>query len=350
MLGRSAGQTAVCESHRVPASSTDPGRARALLCFAAFGAFWGTWGASLPRVQAHAGVSDAELGVALLWVGAGALASIRWVGRLSDRFDRRTVALSIAAMAVAGVLPVFAHGVVELSVSLMLLGAASGAVDASINAAATRFESSGGGAVSLAHGVFSVAVVTTSLGVAAAAGHGNGGRPWALIVIAAVLVAAAVLSTQLSTADPVLDRAPTGRRRHLSPRLLIIGGLAALAYLVENAWQSWGAIHLHTTIGASLSVSALAPAVFATATAVGRFAGHALTGAMRAATLFGTGAATAAVGSAFAALAPTTALVLLGIAVAGLGTSVCAPTLITLAGRTTGNAHGDATGTVITVA
>jgi len=285
--------------------------------------------------------------VALLWVGAGALGSIRWAGRLSDRFDRRTVALSITALAFAGLLPVFAHGVVELSAAMTVLGAASGAVDAGINAAATRSESDGGAVVSLAHGVFSVAVVTSSLGVAAAAGHDNGGQPWALVVVAGVLVVAAVLSTRLSTAHPVSDLAPAGPRRRFSAPLLIIGGLAALAYLVENAWQSWGAIHLHATIGASLSMSALAPAVFATAAALGRFAGHALSGAMPAAALFGIGAATAAAGSTFAALAPTTALVLLGI---GLGTSVCAPTLITLAGRTTLDAHGDATGTVITLA
>jgi len=272
--------------------------------------------------------------VALLWVGAGALGSIRWAGRLSDRFDRRTVALSITALAFAGLLPVFAHGVVELSAAMTVLGAASGAVDAGINAAATRSESDGGAVVSLAHGVFSVAVVTSSLGVAAAAGHDNGGQPWALVVVAGVLVVAAVLSTRLSTAHPVSDLAPAGPPRRFSAPLLIIGGLAALAYLVENAWQSWGAIHLHATIGASLSMSALAPAVFATAAALGRFAGHALSGAMPAAALFGIGAATAAAGSTFAAL----------------GTSVCAPTLITLAGRTTLDAHGDATGTVITLA
>lgn len=257
------------------------------------------------------------------------------------------VGLSIIALAFAGLLPVFAHGLVELSASLLVLGAASGAVDAGINAAATRAESDGGAVVSLAHGCFSIGVVISSLGVAAAAGHANGGQLWALVVVAGVLVAAAVSTTRLSTAPPVSDRASTRRGRRFSP-LLIIGGLAALAYLVENAWQSWSAIQLHTTVGASLSVSALAPAVFGTAAALGRFAGHTLANAMRAATLFGIGAATAAAGSALAALAPTIALVLVGIAGAGLGTSVCAPTLITLAGRTTSDAHGDATGIVIT--
>jgi MFS family permease len=293
-------------------------------------------------------VSDAELGSALLWIGVGALGSIRWAGRASDRFDRSLVALSIAAMALAGVLPVFAHGVVELSLALLVLGLCAGAVDAGINASATRSEAGGRPVVSLAHGVFSVAVVMSSLGVAA--GQHRGGPPWALVVVAGFLVLAAVLSTRLSTGHSIPDRSATASRGPWSPRLLIIGILAALAYLVENAWQSWGAIQLHASVGASLAVSALAPAVFATAAAAGRFAGHLLAAAMPAATIFGAGAATAAAGSVVGALAPSTALVLLGIAVAGLGTSVCAPTLIGLAGRTTSDAHGAATGTVITIA
>ena len=46
---------------------------RALLGFAGFGLFWGAWGAALPQIQAHAGATDAQLGLALLCIGAGAL-------------------------------------------------------------------------------------------------------------------------------------------------------------------------------------------------------------------------------------------------------------------------------------
>jgi hypothetical protein len=57
--------------------------ASAYVAFAAFGAFWGVWGASVPRVQDQAGVSDGELGLALLFVGAGALPAMLLVGRAS---------------------------------------------------------------------------------------------------------------------------------------------------------------------------------------------------------------------------------------------------------------------------
>lgn len=55
--------------------------------FAAFGAFWGVWGASIPRIQEQAGLSDAQLGLALLFVGAGALPAMLLSGRALDRWD-----------------------------------------------------------------------------------------------------------------------------------------------------------------------------------------------------------------------------------------------------------------------
>jgi predicted MFS family arabinose efflux permease len=55
------------------------------LGFLAFGAFWGVWGASIPRLREVAGVTDAQLGLALLFVGAGALPSMLFIGRVLDR-------------------------------------------------------------------------------------------------------------------------------------------------------------------------------------------------------------------------------------------------------------------------
>ena len=60
------------------------GRVRVLGGFAAFGAFWGAWGATLPAIQSHAGVDDGQLGVALLFIGAGALVAMRGAGTLVD--------------------------------------------------------------------------------------------------------------------------------------------------------------------------------------------------------------------------------------------------------------------------
>lgn len=80
-----------------------PRAAAAYLGFAAFGLVWGAWGASVPRVQAHAGVDDARLGVALLCIGGGALPAMMVAGRLVDRFGDRAVATFLGLFGVAAV-------------------------------------------------------------------------------------------------------------------------------------------------------------------------------------------------------------------------------------------------------
>lgn len=198
-------------------------------------------------------------------------------------------------------------------------------MDAAINAAAVRAENHGQPVLNLAHGVFSLAVVASSLGVAGLT-PGRQGRAWALPVVGVVLIATAVLSATMSVPAEysVPGVGPAVSSISWSRPLLVLGALAAIAYLIENAWQSWGAIQLHSTVGASLRLAALAPAVFALAAATGRLSAHRLTHGTRPATLLGFAAALAAGGSAIAALGHTPTWVLAGIALAGLGTSVCA--------------------------
>jgi MFS family permease len=118
------------------------------------------------------------------------------------------------------------------------------------------------------------------------------------------------------------------------PRLLLIlGGLCALGFFVENAWQSWGAVHLESDLGASPALGALAPALFAGAAALSRLGAHGLAGRVSEVTLLRGGAALGAAGTLLAALAPVAGLALVGVAIAGAGISVCAPVLFSLAGR-----------------
>ena len=87
--------------------------------FGAFGLFWGGWGAALPAVQAHARVDDGQLGVALLCIGAGALASMRIAGTLVDRFTQAALPVGMLALAGAALLPGLATSPLALSGALL---------------------------------------------------------------------------------------------------------------------------------------------------------------------------------------------------------------------------------------
>jgi predicted MFS family arabinose efflux permease len=146
------------------------------------------------------------------------------------------------------------------------------------------------------------------------------------------VLAAALLTLALPPAPPGSRQPATLRDLLRAPRpLLLLGGLGALAFFVEGAWQTWSAVHLQHTLGAAAALAAAGPAVFATAAAVGRLGGQRLRTPER--TLLAAAATVAAAGTGLAAAAPDSGLALAGIALAGLGTSVCAPTLIAIAGR-----------------
>ena len=331
-------------------------RGRVLLAFAGLGVFWGGWGAVLPDVKARAGASDGELGLALLMIGAGALASMRLTGLAIDRRGAVVLPASVFAFGAAAVLPAFAGSATVLAAALLVVGAASGAMDVAINAAASHEESTSGPLMNAAHAAFSAAVLVAGLSTAAARGVGAG----PLVVLGASGAVLVVLALWLHVTRPagVISVRPEDARRSRrqgfsapSGVLLILGAMGALAYVVENAWQSWSAVHLETTLGAAPAVSSLGPAAFALATTLGRLSGQRLAARTSDAWLLAGGAVVAAVGTGAAAAAPNIPSAFVGIAVAGLGTSVCAPTILGVTGRWAGpQRRGGAVSTVATLA
>ena len=170
------------------------GRVRVLGGFAAFGVFWGAWGATLPAVQTHAGVDDGQLGIALLCIGAGALLSMRVAGTLVDRWGATALPAALAAFGGAAALPGLATSTAGLCAALLVLGATSGAVDVAINAEGVRSEAATGRPVlSLAHGTFSACVVAGSLAAGGLRAAGAGPETVLVLVGLAVVATAAVL-------------------------------------------------------------------------------------------------------------------------------------------------------------
>jgi len=322
--------------------------------FAVFGAFWGAWGASIPAIRDAAGVSDGALGAALLCIGAGALPAMPLGGRAVDRWGSRGTAALLVALGAAGLLVAgAARDLATLAVALALLGAASGAADVAINAAAGSAQrGSGRPVVPRAHAAFSAAVVVASLLAGAVRGLGAPVvAPFAVVAGAAVVLA------------PALARAADDRERDRThppggdgPRpalrvapLLVLGGLGAMAFAVENAHQSWSALFLEDELGAGPGAAAAGPAVFAAVIAVTRFTSAGLA-ARRPAAVVVAGSALAAGGTGLVAVAGGVATALAGLALAAVGTAALFPTLMSvLAGIAPGERRGAATSVVTTV-
>ncbi len=329
-------------------------RTRVLVAFAALGVWWGTWGALVPDIQRHAGVNDGELGTALLFVGVGALASMRAAGAWMDRRGELVLPLTVGALGVGGVLPALARGTVALAAALAVVGAASGAMDVAINTASVRVEdASARPLMNLAHGSFSIGVIAASVAVGGARAAGVTAAP-VLTVVGVIMVVGAMWLYPFEGATAGAPEPGASRRPawwQLPRRLALIGALTAVVFFVESAWQNWSAVHLERDLDATPFVGSLGPAVFAVSAGTGRLVGHRLEISRPELSLVRVGSLVAAAGSLSGALAPWRWAAFAGIAAAGVGTAVLAPVLLRLAGAgSEAGARGAAVGSVVTVA
>jgi len=300
-----------------------------LLAFLVFGAFWGAWSASLPAVRRQAGVSDGELGAALAAVAVVSVPVMLVTGRVVDRYGpRRTLPVSCLLFAVAVPLPALAHSWLALVAALACVGVGTGSLDLVINTAAAGWERlEDEHLMSLVHGAFSAGVLVGAVLAGVARQEGAGPLP--------ILSAVAVATVVVALTQPAYRRLPseprTGRRR-VQGYLVAIGLLTAGAFLCEDALQSWSALRLEAGLHASPAVSGLGPGLFAGSMAAGRLTGGWLSRRYAAPRVFRVSSLTLLVGAVVVALAPTSAVALAGLAVAGAGTSVLAPVLYSAVG------------------
>ena len=262
-------------------------------------------------------------------------------GRLADSVGPRLVPIGLVAFGASAALPALAHSVAALAALLIVVGVTTGALDVAVNAEASRLEAVHGIRVMDGlHAMFSVGVLVG--GVGAGLLRRSGAHPsWILAGVGAVIALCAGGNRRSGQASA---RAP--RRAPLGRGLLIVGGVLALALLVENGLEAWSALFLERTFESSPAVSGLGPGLFAGSMAAVRLLAQRLVRPSLAARMVFAGVA-AAGGLALAAAAPHPAVALLGFVVAGGGLALSAPTLIGAAGRVGGEGgRGAAVSTV----
>ena len=316
--------------------------------FAAFGAFWGAWGAALPEIRTSTGASHAALGLALLCIGFAALPAMLVVGRLADRAGGSLLAPALAGFGIAAALPGLAASVPALVVALLLVGASSGAVDVAMNTAVTVAEArTGQRYMHKLHAVFSLSVLLASVSVGVLRRAGVGAT-----LILAVVAGLVMLAAVPNRGGPRPPTRPRDRRLPLrsgSP-LVVLGALCALAFVLENALQSWSAVYLETVLGATPAVSGLGPGLFAAAMFTGRALAQAAGRHATDSALIAIAGLAAAAGMSAAALATRPSVALAAFVTGGAGLGLVAPTLFGAAGRAVGEGQrGAAVSTVTTL-
>ncbi|MGW4383937.1 MFS transporter [Kitasatospora sp. NPDC004531] len=313
--------------------------------FTVDGFLFAAWVVRIPDVRAQVAASHSALGLALLCVSAGAVATMAVVGRLCLRFGSRPVTVAaVAVFSLAVALPAHTRSVLALGAVLLLFGAGYGAANVAMNSAAVDL------VAELRRPVMPSFHAGYSLGglLGAAVGGLLAGRlsaGWALALSAALGLAvtavagAALLRAPAARPRPVNAPAPSGTSP-VSGRtrlLVVLLGLTALCTAYgEGALADWATLHLTDDVHASAALAATGYAAFAFAMTAGRLSGTWLAERLGPTRVVLLGGLTACAGMATAALAPSVPAALAGFVLVGLGLANVFPLAIARAGEAGG--------------
>jgi MFS family permease len=323
-----------------------------LAVFALNGFALGGWFVRIPAVQDRLGIGEGLLGVALLGAAVGALLSMTVTGALISRLGSRRVVGATALLLPVSLIPLaLAPNVVALALALLLVGAANGALDVSMNSHAVVVEDRYGRRImSSFHAAFSFGALAGSVLGGGVAYLGVGVLPHFLVVFVLATLAAVPAYRALLPSDA--DAAEGGAPAFARPTRALFGlGVISFCVLLgEGAMSDWSAVYLDNALETGPGFAAAGYAAFSLAMALGRLFGDRLTerfGPTRLVRLCG---AVAAVGLGVALAVGDPVFALVGFACAGAGFSVVFPLALSAAGQTEDVATGPALAAVSTAA
>jgi MFS family permease len=340
---------------------------RAALCavFAAHGFIFASWAVRVPAIKEQTGASPAALGLALLGLSAGAVATMLIAGMLCRRFgSQRITVVSCALLSVTLVLPALARSATTLGLALLVFGAAYGCLNVAMNSIAVDL------VAALRRPVMPSFHAAWSFGGLAGAGLGGLLAPHLspvrdLLLVAFVgLLVSGLAGRILLTSARWLPAGPTQpepktqpepeskpepkrdsqlvqawRQAVMNGRVVGLFGLIALcAAYDEGAIGDWGALHLRQDLGAGAGLAAAGYAAFALAEACGRLSGTSLLERLGRTRVLALGGLTACGGMLVASLATDVWLALAGFAATGFGLANLFPAAIARAGLLAGSA------------
>jgi MFS family permease len=353
--------------------------------FAMDGFVFASWAVRIPAVKASVGASPATLGIALLGVSVGAIATMALTGALCRRFGSpRLIVAGAVWLSFALLLPALARSAIALGLGLAVFGIGYGGLNVAMNSLAVDL------VAVLRRPIMPSFHAAWSLGGLAGAALGGLAAPaltplahFAFVGLFGLAVTAACGRIVLRTHLPVAhagsseeaapasspgggggtagtgaaatnEEIPNGGGPLLPPAarsgvwrtVLLLGVIALCSTYGEGAVSDWGALHLREDLGAASGLAAAGYASFALAEACGRLAGSTLLARLGQTRVLVYGGAATFAGMIAAALSPVLPLALAGFALAGLGVANAFPTAMARVGILAGP-HGVATASTL---
>jgi predicted MFS family arabinose efflux permease len=289
------------------------------------------WAALVPFAKHRLGVDDGVIGMLLLCIGLGSIIAMAMTGPLSARYGSKPIIVA-AGFGLAVILPVLtiANTPLTLGVALLAFGASLGSLDVAMNVhaveverAATRPLMSGFHALFSIGGLAGSALMTFLLSM-----H--------IVPLMSTLSCAVLMLIAIAIAQPGLLKTT---RTHdgplfVTPRgiVLVIAGLAAIAFLTEGALLNWSALLITDDGMVPATQGGLGYMLFSIAMTAGRLGGDAITARIGDRSTMLWGGLLAIAGFITLLTAPITTIAMGGFLLIGLGASNIVPVLFRRAG------------------
>ena len=301
---------------------------------------FGSWITRIPDIKAQTGLSEGELGIALLGMPIGGILMMLFVGSLIHRFGAGKVTwISSIVYILSLIPPALCYNLLSLTLALVLVGVSAGALDVAMNAAAATIEKQQRKLImSTSHALFSFGgMVGAGLG-SLVVGIGVSTLMHFMGTAVILILVAVVFRKHWLTISDSRDGSHKWAKPNKSLLLLAFIGFSVL--LSEGAIADWSAIYIRDTLAGSIFLGGLGFAGFSLTMALGRFYGDILIPRLGARKILLAGGLVASISLAGALLIGTPGTAILGFTMAGLGLSCIVPIVFSAAASIPGVSPG----------
>ncbi|MFT6607154.1 MAG: MFS family permease [Halocynthiibacter sp.] len=298
------------------------------------GIFWGTLAAVLPALKQGIEAQDGAFGLALVMAAIGGMIAMFILPKVGRILGRHSLPLLSIGLIIAFFLPALPNTVFGFGAALLFTGLAMSILDISANVRISVLEERHGlHLMNANHAMFSFgfAGAAFAAGMARQAGFSPGQiLPVAALVVMALIPLVREKEADFVESDDAKEEAPKSTPWRL---ILLTGGMLFCAFIGENATEAWSALHIERTLGGAPGEGGLGPMMLGLTMGFGRLAGQMIANRLGEARLIFFSGILGAFGALITAAAPSKAIVLIGVAIIGLGMAVIVPSASSMLGK-----------------
>lgn len=321
--------------------------------FALNGLLFGAWAARVPAFKERFDLEPGTLGLLLLALAAGAIASFPLAGALCERWGAPKLTILCAwAYAPSLILLAFTPTPLVLAPALFVFGAMHGAMDVAMNGWGAQVETrTARSTMSVFHALFSLGagLGAASGFVAVRMGLGPESHFTIVALVGGAVGLAAMICEKGSHRSSPVGGASSPLVALPSGPLFLVGLIAFAVSMGEGAMADWSAVFLALTAAATEAQAALGYAIFSAAMVLTRLGGGVLVERFGAVATVRASALIAFVGLTTAIVGQDVAVILIGFALTGAGYAVVMPLVFSRAARDPDVPAGPAIASVATL-